>query len=133
MQRAPSSAGSRAAYFASFKGGVFPTDFIFNISVFILCMVILGGMGNVWGVILGACLLAYLDQEGIANVGRLDELETSATKRSNLTASTSSGSTESVDRDHHAAPAPGPDPERAPPRRVHERASHDEPLMDVTA
>jgi ABC-type branched-subunit amino acid transport system permease subunit len=26
-------------------------------------------MGNIWGVILGACFLAYLDREGLANVG----------------------------------------------------------------
>ena len=32
-------------------------------------MVILGGMGNIWGVIFGACFLAYLDREGLANVG----------------------------------------------------------------
>jgi len=31
-------------------------------------MVILGGMGNVWGVITGAALLTYLDQEGLSNV-----------------------------------------------------------------
>ncbi|HEX7525921.1 MAG TPA: hypothetical protein VF327_06400, partial [Gaiellaceae bacterium] len=34
-----------------------------------LCMVILGGMGNIWGVIFGACFLSYLDREGLANVG----------------------------------------------------------------
>ena len=37
---------------------VFLDDFFFNISVFILCMVILGGMGNVWGVIVGGGFLA---------------------------------------------------------------------------
>ena len=37
-----------------FKSATFPGDFFFNISVFILCMVILGGMGNIWGVIVGA-------------------------------------------------------------------------------
>ena len=61
--------GIAGAYYASFKSATFPDDFFFNISVFILCMAILGGMGNVWGVILGACFLAYLDREGIANVG----------------------------------------------------------------
>ena len=30
-------------------------------------MVILGGMGNVWGVIAGAAFLEYLNLEGIAN------------------------------------------------------------------
>jgi branched-chain amino acid transport system permease protein len=32
-------------------------------------MVILGGMGNVWGVMFGAAFLAYLNQEGLANIG----------------------------------------------------------------
>jgi branched-chain amino acid transport system permease protein len=61
--------GVAGAYFGSYRSGVFPDDFFFNISVFILCMVILGGMGNIWGVIFGACFLAYLNQEGLANVG----------------------------------------------------------------
>jgi branched-chain amino acid transport system permease protein len=61
--------GIAGAYYASYKSSTFPGDFFFNISVFILCMVILGGMGNVWGVMIGAALLAYLDQEGLANIG----------------------------------------------------------------
>src|SRR5918995_2543638 len=61
--------GIAGAYYASFKSGTFPDDFFFNISVFILCMVILGGMGNVWGVILGGGFLAYLNQEGLGNIG----------------------------------------------------------------
>jgi branched-chain amino acid transport system permease protein len=61
--------GIAGAYYASFKSGTFPADFYFNISVFILCMVILGGMGNVWGVIIGGGFLAYLNQEGLGNIG----------------------------------------------------------------
>ena len=61
--------GVAGAYYASFKSATFPGDFFFNISVFILCMVILGGMGNIWGVIVGAGFLAYLDREGLANTG----------------------------------------------------------------
>ena len=61
--------GIAGAYFASFKSSTFPNDFNFNISAFILSMVILGGMGNVWGVIFGAAFLAYLNQEGLANIG----------------------------------------------------------------
>ena len=61
--------GIAGAYFAAFKSSTFPQDFYFNISVFILCMVILGGMGNVWGVMLGAAFLTYLNQEGLANTG----------------------------------------------------------------
>ena len=61
--------GIAGAYYASFKAGTFPDDFFFNISIFILCMVILGGMGNIWGVILGGGFLAYLNQEGLGNIG----------------------------------------------------------------
>jgi len=61
--------GVAGAYYASFKSATFPGDFFFNISVFILCMIILGGMGNIWGVILGGAFLAYLDQEGLADSG----------------------------------------------------------------
>jgi branched-chain amino acid transport system permease protein len=61
--------GVAGAYYASYKSGAFPDDFFFQISVFILCMVILGGMGNIWGVVFGACFLAYLDREGLSNVG----------------------------------------------------------------
>ncbi len=46
--------GIAGAWYGSFKQGVFPDDFCFNFSIFILCMVILGGMGNVWGVVAGA-------------------------------------------------------------------------------
>ena len=61
--------GVAGAYYASFKHGAFPSDFYFNISVFILCMVILGGMGSLWGVCVGGALLAWLDQEGLARIG----------------------------------------------------------------
>jgi branched-chain amino acid transport system permease protein len=61
--------GVAGAYYASYKSGAFPDDFYFQISVFILCMVILGGMGNIWGVIFGACFLSYLDREGLSNIG----------------------------------------------------------------
>ena len=61
--------GVAGAFYAVFKSATFPGDFYFNISVFILCMVILGGMGNISGVIVGGAFLAYLNQEGLANTG----------------------------------------------------------------
>jgi branched-chain amino acid transport system permease protein len=61
--------GVAGAYYASFKSGAFPSEFFFNISVFLLCMVILGGMGSVWGVVLAGAILTYLNQEGLANFG----------------------------------------------------------------
>jgi branched-chain amino acid transport system permease protein len=60
--------GIAGAWFGSFKQGVFPDDFYFNVSILILTMVILGGMGNVWGVIAGAAFLTYLFQEGLSNI-----------------------------------------------------------------
>ena len=50
--------GIAGAYYAAVKSATFPGDFFFNISVFILCMIILG-----------AAFLAYLDREGLANIG----------------------------------------------------------------
>ena len=61
--------GVAGAFYASFKSGAFPADFYFNISVFLLCMVILGGMGSIWGVILGGMILGYLNVEGLATFG----------------------------------------------------------------
>jgi branched-chain amino acid transport system permease protein len=61
--------GMAGAFLKSQQGGAFPQDFLFDFSIFVLCMVILGGMGSIWGVIVGGAFLAYLNLEGIANVG----------------------------------------------------------------
>ena len=61
--------GVAGAYYASYNGSSNPDEFYFQISVFILVMVILGGMGNIWGVIFGACFLTYLNSEGLNNIG----------------------------------------------------------------
>ena len=52
-------------------GGVRPSPTTFNlqISIFVLCMVILGGMGNVWGVVLGGVVLAYVNYQGLFAIG----------------------------------------------------------------
>lgn len=49
--------GIAGGLFASFQGFVSPESFTLMESVMILCMVVLGGMGNIAGVILGAVLL----------------------------------------------------------------------------
>ncbi len=49
--------GLAGAFYGAFIKSIFPSSFSFNISVLVLCMVILGGMGNIYGVILGAILL----------------------------------------------------------------------------
>ena len=61
--------GIAGAFYSSFRSGAFPADFYFNISIFILCMVILGGIGSIWGVIAGGMILGYLNIEGLATTG----------------------------------------------------------------
>ena len=61
--------GVAGAFIASFNAGAFPSQFSFNISVFLLCMVILGGMGSIWGVVVAGVILSWLNVEGLANIG----------------------------------------------------------------
>jgi branched-chain amino acid transport system permease protein len=49
--------GIAGAFYGAFIKNIFPDAFQFNISILILCMVVLGGMGNIYGVILGAIAL----------------------------------------------------------------------------
>lgn len=55
-------AGWTGAIFASFQDSVFPNNFDFAQLVIVYCMVILGGLGNVPGVILGAVFLSILPE-----------------------------------------------------------------------
>jgi len=55
-------AGGTGALFASFQDSVFPNNFDFQQLVIVYCMVILGGLGNVTGVILGAVILSILPE-----------------------------------------------------------------------
>jgi branched-chain amino acid transport system permease protein len=61
--------GIAGAFYASFKSGAFPSDFYFNISIFLLCMVILGGMGSIWGVVVAGVILGWLNIEGLSVIG----------------------------------------------------------------
>jgi branched-chain amino acid transport system permease protein len=54
--------GMSGALFAGFQGFVSPESFSLMESVMVLCMVVLGGMGNIAGVILGSILLALLPE-----------------------------------------------------------------------
>jgi branched-chain amino acid transport system permease protein len=61
--------GIVGAYYGSFIGSVFPTSFSFAISIYVLVMVVVGGMGNIYGVILGAMVLEYLNFRGLDKLG----------------------------------------------------------------
>jgi branched-chain amino acid transport system permease protein len=62
--------GIAGAYYASYTSNANPSSFLFQISVFLLCMVVLGGMGSIWGVVVAGSILAWLNFEGLANIGR---------------------------------------------------------------
>jgi branched-chain amino acid transport system permease protein len=55
-------AGATGALFASFQDSVFPNNFDFPQLVIVYCMVILGGLGNIPGVVIGAILLSILPE-----------------------------------------------------------------------
>jgi branched-chain amino acid transport system permease protein len=57
-----SFAGFAGSLFASAFRYVGPDQFLFSVSVMILAMVILGGMGNVYGVIIGGILVGGFDR-----------------------------------------------------------------------
>jgi len=54
--------GAAGVIFAAKSMYVAPEMFTFNVSVLILSCVVFGGMGNIWGVVLGATILAYLPE-----------------------------------------------------------------------
>jgi branched-chain amino acid transport system permease protein len=54
--------GFAGAFYASYISAIFPGVFDFSVSVIILCMVILGGLGNMIGVIIGGILIMGTDR-----------------------------------------------------------------------
>lgn len=64
--------GVSGGLFAGFQGFVSPESFNLMESIMILCMVVLGGMGNIAGVILGAILLTVLP-EALRYIGELEQ------------------------------------------------------------
>ena len=54
--------GVAGGVFASIQGFISPESFTLTESVMILSMVVLGGMGNIWGVVLGAVLLSFVPE-----------------------------------------------------------------------
>ncbi len=54
--------GVAGGMFSAIQGFISPESFILTESVMVLAMVVLGGMGNIWGVILGAILLSFVPE-----------------------------------------------------------------------
>src|SRR5580765_1855644 len=54
--------GIAGGMFSAIQGFISPESFILVESINVLAMVVLGGMGNVWGVVLGAVLLSFVPE-----------------------------------------------------------------------
>ena len=54
--------GIAGGMFSAIQGFISPESFVLNESVMVLAMVVLGGMGNIWGVVLGAILLSFVPE-----------------------------------------------------------------------
>jgi branched-chain amino acid transport system permease protein len=60
--------GASFSGIASMSQAVFPELFRFNVSIFILIIVIISGMGNVWGVLAGGLLITLFDRVLLAQI-----------------------------------------------------------------
>jgi branched-chain amino acid transport system permease protein len=66
--------GIAGGMFSAMQGFISPESFVLVESVMVLAMVVLGGMGNIWGVILGALLLSFVPEILRYTVAPLQEL-----------------------------------------------------------
>ena len=53
--------GMSGAFLASYLNTVNADQFRFSFSIFILAMIILGGLGSIWGCVLGAMILSFIN------------------------------------------------------------------------
>ena len=60
--------GMSGAFLASYLNTVNADQFAFSFSIFVLAMVILGGLGSIWGVVLGAVALTFINYRLIPDV-----------------------------------------------------------------
>ena len=54
--------GIAGAFLGAYLNSVNANQFQFGFSIFILAMVILGGLGSIWGVVIGAVLLSFVNR-----------------------------------------------------------------------
>ncbi len=60
--------GIAGSFLGSYNNAINSNQFLFSFSIFVLAMVILGGMGSIWGVTAGAFALAVIDRYLIPEV-----------------------------------------------------------------
>ena len=49
------------AFLGSYLNTVNADQFQFGFSIFVLAMIILGGLGSIWGVVVGAMMLSFIN------------------------------------------------------------------------
>ena len=62
-------AGVAGALQASYQGATTSDFFMFSTSILVVIMIILGGIGNIWGVIAGAVVVQYVDKTLLSWLG----------------------------------------------------------------
>ena len=60
--------GVSGAFLAAYLNTVNADQFAFSFSIFVLAMIILGGLGSIWGVVLGAIVLSFVNNRLIPDV-----------------------------------------------------------------
>jgi branched-chain amino acid transport system permease protein len=60
--------GMAGAFLGSYLNTVNADQFLFSFSIFVLSMIILGGLGSIWGVVLGAVTLSFINTRLIPDV-----------------------------------------------------------------
>jgi branched-chain amino acid transport system permease protein len=60
--------GAAGTFFGSFYNTVNADQFEFSFSIFVLAMIILGGLGSIWGVVVGAIALSFINSRLIPDV-----------------------------------------------------------------
>jgi branched-chain amino acid transport system permease protein len=60
--------GMAGTFLGSFYNTVNADQFEFSFSIFVLAMIILGGLGSIWGVVLGALVLSFINTNLIPDV-----------------------------------------------------------------
>jgi len=65
--------GLAGGMFSAIQGFISPESFVLVESIMVVSMVVLGGMGNIWGVVLGALLLSFVPELLRYGVGWVNE------------------------------------------------------------
>ena len=60
--------GAAGAFLGAYLSAINSNQFQFSFSIFVLAMIILGGLGSIWGVVLGAIALSFINNTLIPDV-----------------------------------------------------------------